>query len=245
MTDCLVALVTGANKGLGKEVARQLAQRQMTVLMGSRELARGTDAAAELLADGIQVEPVQIDVTDPASVDAVAARLQRDHGRLDVLINNAGTIVEAPAAEVNAAQMRQIFDVNVFGVVTTIGTLLPLLRASREPRIVNVASTTASLTLSSGGTDFGGDASQRLAYTTSKTALNMLTIQYSQAFKRDPGLCKIRINSAAPGYTATDLTHHRGTRSVGEGARVIVALATLPDDGPNGGFFNDQGPLPW
>jgi NAD(P)-dependent dehydrogenase (short-subunit alcohol dehydrogenase family) len=245
VTDGPVALVTGANKGLGKETARQLAQRGATVLLGSRDPDRGAAAAADLLGGGAPVTPVQLDVTDPAGMEAVAERLHDDHGRLDVLVNNAGTAVEGHASGLTAAAMREAFEVNVFGVVTAIHTLLPLLRLSDCPRIVNVSSTTASLTLTSSGTDFGGNADRRAAYTSSKAALNMLTLQYAQAFAQNPELAHIRINSATPGYTATDMTGHQGTRSVAEGARIIVDLATLNDYAHSGGFYNDQGPVPW
>lgn len=110
---------------------------------------------------------------------------------------------------------------------------------------MRASGSTASLGLTAAGTDFGGDASSRLAYSTSKAALNMLTVQYANAFRRDPGLSHVRINSAAPGYVATDMTGHRGTRTVAEGARIIVRLATVPADGPTGGFFNDAGPVAW
>jgi NAD(P)-dependent dehydrogenase (short-subunit alcohol dehydrogenase family) len=244
MTDRPVVLVTGANKGLGKETARQLAHKGMTVLIGSRDPERGAAAVSELSADGVTVVPVQLDVTDAGSVEAMAAQLRQEHGRLDVLVNNAGTVVACPAESITAVELRQTFEVNVFGVVTVIHAMLPLLKNSIAPRIVNVSSTTASLSLTSGGTDFGGDA-QRLGYSSSKAALNMLTVQYAQAFGRNSGLAHIKINSATPGYTATDLTGHRGTRTVAEGARIIVELALLPENGPTGGFFNDQGPVPW
>lgn len=244
MADRPVALVTGANKGLGKEAVRQLVARGMAVVLGSRDPERGDAAARELSTDG-SVVPVRLDVTDSASVDAAAKLLLRDYGRLDVLVNNAGTVVDRLATDTTAVQMRRTFEVNVFGVVTVIHAMLPLLRASAAPRIVNVTSTTASLGMTSGGTDFGGDADRRMAYSSSKTALNMLTVQYARAFAADPGLSQIKINSATPGYVATDLTGHRGTRTVEQGARAIVGLATLADDGPTGGFFNDQGRVPW
>jgi NAD(P)-dependent dehydrogenase (short-subunit alcohol dehydrogenase family) len=244
MADARVALVTGANKGLGKETARQLVARGMTVVMGSRDPERGAAAARELCSGGAVV-PVRLDVTDSASVDAVADRLRCEYGRLDVLVNNAGTVVDRLAADTTAVEMRRTFEVNVFGVVTVIHAMLPLLRASAAPRIVNVASTTASLGLTSGGTDFGGDADRRVAYSSSKTALNMLTVQYARAFSKEPGLSHIKINSATPGYVATELTAYRGIRTVQEGAQAIVGLATLADDGPTGGFFNDQGRVPW
>jgi NAD(P)-dependent dehydrogenase (short-subunit alcohol dehydrogenase family) len=240
-----LALVTGANKGIGKETARQLGRMGLTVLLGSRDPARGEEAARDLGSDGVQVQPVQLDVTDVASVEAVAARLRDDPGHLDILVNNAGTFVGATAAETTAAPMRHIFDVNVFGVVTAIHTLLPLLRRSAAPRIVNVSSTTGSLALTAGRADLPGDATRRMAYASSKAALNMLTIQYAQAFALEPELAHVKINSATPGYTATDMNGFRGTRTVGTAARIVVALATLPDDGPSGGFFSDDGPVDW
>jgi NAD(P)-dependent dehydrogenase (short-subunit alcohol dehydrogenase family) len=244
MADSPVALVTGANRGLGRETARQLVASGMTVVMGSRDPERGAAAARELGVDGAVV-PVRLDVTDSAGVEAVADRLRREYGRLDVLVNNAGTVVDRLATETTAVEMRRTFEVNVFGVVTVIHAMLPLLRASAAPRIVNVSSTTASLGLTSGGTDFGGDADRRAAYSSSKAALNMLTVQYARAFAKEPGLSRIKINSATPGYVATDLTGHRGTRTVEQGARIIVDLATLAEDGPTGEFFNDRGRVPW
>ena len=245
MTDHPVALVTGANKGLGKETVRQLAARGATVVLGSRDLERGKAAADELGAAGTRPIPVRLDVTDAGSVRDVAQWLEAEYGRLDVLINNAGTVVDQSAARTTAAEMRHTYEVNVFGVVTMIHAMLPLLAESPAPRIVNVSSTTASMSLTSGGTDFGGDADLRLAYSSSKAALNMLTIQYAKAFGTSDALSHIKINSATPGYTATDMTKHRGARTVAQGARIIVDLATLADDGPTGGFFNDEGTVPW
>jgi NAD(P)-dependent dehydrogenase (short-subunit alcohol dehydrogenase family) len=240
-----VALVTGANKGLGKEAVRQLAARGATVVLGSRDSERGEAAADELAAAGTKSILVRLDVTDAGNVADVAEWLDTEYGRLDVLVNNAGTVVDQLAERTTAAEMRQNYEVNVFGVVTMIQTMLPLLGKSPAPRIVNVSSTTASMSLTSGGTDFGGDADLRMAYSSSKAALNMLTIQYAKAFSNNAALSHIKINSATPGYTATDMTKHRGTRTVTEGVRIIVDLATLTDDGPTGGFFNDKGVVPW
>jgi NAD(P)-dependent dehydrogenase (short-subunit alcohol dehydrogenase family) len=240
-----VALVTGANKGLGKETARQLAASGAAVVLGSRDPERGEAAAHELGAAGTKPIPVRLDVTDVGSVKDVAEWLEAEYGKLDVLVNNAGTVVDQLAERTTAAEMRQNYEVNVFGVVTVIQTMLPLLGKSAAPRIVNVSSTTASMSLTSGGTDFGGAADMRMAYSSSKAALNMLTVQYAKAFNKSDALSHIKINSATPGYTATDLTGHRGTRTVAEGARIIVDLATLTDDGPTGGFFNDEGTVPW
>jgi NAD(P)-dependent dehydrogenase (short-subunit alcohol dehydrogenase family) len=239
------ALVTGANRGIGRETARQLAARGVTVWLGSRDPGRGETVARELAAEGLDVIPVTLDFTDEESVCAVAERLRRDHGRLDLLVNNAGTFVGADVTATTAAQMRRIFEVNVFGVATVIRVMVDLLRASAAPRVVNVSSSTGSLGLTSDRGDLPGDASQRLAYATSKAALNMLTVQYAQAFGADPELSHIKINSATPGYTATDMNGFRGHRHVRDAARIIVELATLPDSGPTGGFFGDRGVVPW
>lgn len=191
------------------------------------------------------VEPIQLDVTDQASVEAVASKLERDYGHLDVLVNNAGVFVGVGPFATTALHMQQTFEVNVFGVVTVVNAMLPLLRRSAAPRIVNVSSTTASLELTRAGMDLPGEADRRLAYAASKAALNMLTVQYARAFAQESDLRHIKINSASPGYTATAMNDYQGTRSVSEGARIVVALATLPDEGPTGGFFDDAGPLPW
>jgi NAD(P)-dependent dehydrogenase (short-subunit alcohol dehydrogenase family) len=240
-----VALVTGATRGLGRETARQLAHKGVTVLLGSRDIDRGRQVARELAADGAVVTPVRLDVTDATGVRAAADAVRREHGRLDILVNNAGTFAGVLAADTTSAPMRETFEVNVFGVVTAISTLLPLLARSDAPRIVNVSSTTASLALTGAGADLPGDASRRLAYASSKAALNMLTVQYARAFGQDPRLAKVKVNSATPGYTATDMNQFQGIRSVHDGARIIVDLALLPADGPTGGFFDDQGPVPW
>jgi NAD(P)-dependent dehydrogenase (short-subunit alcohol dehydrogenase family) len=239
-----LALVTGANRGLGRETARQLAEKGVEVLLGSRDDERGKRVARELAGEGLEVTPVRIDVTDRASVGVVAAEIERAFGRLDVLVNNAGVFVGAPATA-TAAEMHRIFEVNVFGVVTVTEALLPLLKRSSSPRIVNVSSHVGSLTLTSEGADIPGDATARLAYACSKAALNMISAQYARAFGREPGFSHVKVNSVAPGYTATDLNDFRGTRSVSEGARAIVAAATLPDDGVTGAFLSDSGEVAW
>jgi len=240
-----VALVTGANRGIGRAVARQLAARGVTTVVGSRNLDAGQAVADELAPTGASVCSVRLDVTEEGSPAAVISQVGERFGRLDILVNNAGQTVEADAVDTTADDLRAVFDTNVVGPADMTRAALALLRRSTSPRIVNVSSTTGSLTLTSGGTDFGGDADRRLAYSTSKAALNMLTVQYHRAFQRDPSLRHVKINSATPGYTATDMNQGRGTRTVEQGARIIVELALLPDDGPSGGFFNDQGPVAW
>jgi len=215
------------------------------VLVGCRELGRGTDTARELAAEGLTVVPVLLDVTDVTSVVAVASRVRDEYERLDVLVNNVGALVRASTVRTTSVELRATFDVNVFGVVTAITVLLPLLQRSQAPCIVNVSSRMGSLTLASGGVEFSSDVDLLLAYSVSKAALNMLTIRYAQAFVKDDALAHIKINSATPGYVATDMTDHRPERGVEDGARVVAHLANLAADGPSGGFFNDQGPVPW
>jgi NAD(P)-dependent dehydrogenase (short-subunit alcohol dehydrogenase family) len=245
MIDNPVALVTGGNKGLGLQTARQLAERGATVVLASRDAERGETAASDLRSDGLAVSAVQFDVTDPAGVGRVADQLGTDHGRLDILVNNAGILVDAPALGTTVDEFRQTFETNLFGVVTVIHAMLPLLRASETPRIVNIVSTTASLTLTSDRSSTLRDSDRILAYAPSKAALNMLTLQYAQAFRRDPRFHHLKINSATPGDIATDLNNHVGPRSPAQGARIVVHLAMLTQDGPSGGFFNEAGSLPW
>lgn len=239
-----MALVTGGNRGLGRAIAIALADYGATVLLGSREAQRGLEAERELAAAGVAVSAVALDVTDVASVEALADSVVRDHGRLDILINNAGVSIAEPTVELTADSMAQTFAVNVFGVVTVINAMLPALRSSEAARIVNVSSRMGSLALASEGTKFHTDVNRALAYSASKAALNMLTIRFAETFALEPGLAHIKINAATPGYTATEMTDRQG-RSASDGARLIVDLATVGPDGPTGRFFNDQGAVPW
>ncbi|MDQ2706143.1 MAG: SDR family NAD(P)-dependent oxidoreductase [Actinomycetota bacterium] len=239
------ALVSGANKGLGREVARQLCARGHLVFVGSRDLSQGEHTADELSRAGGTAVAVRLDVTDADSIAAAVRQIAASGHGLDVLVNNAGRIVEAPATRTTAATMRVVFETNVFGAVELTTACLPLLARSSALRVVNVASTTASLSMTAAGHDFGGNAATRMAYASSKSALNMVTVQLAAALREDPGLAHVKVNSATPGFVATDINANQGTRTVAEGARVIVKLAVLPDDGPSGGFFNDQGPVDW
>ncbi len=239
-----VVLVTGANKGLGLETGRQLAAAGCSVVLGSRDIERGRAAAAGIAEASGWVQSIELDVTNEASVATLAPRLTQLAGRLDVLVNNAGVIVEARPDAVTAEQMRPVFETNVFGAASVITAVLALLARSAHPRIVNVSSTTASLTLTADGTDFGGTADTRMAYAPSK-ALNMLTLQYARAFADRTDLNHVKINAATPGYTKTDLNNGQGARSVQDGARAIVAMAMIDDDGPSGAFVNDDGPVAW
>jgi NAD(P)-dependent dehydrogenase (short-subunit alcohol dehydrogenase family) len=231
-------LITGANKGLGKETARQLIAAGHTVYAGARDEARGREAASELGA-----RFVQLDVTDDASVAAAFAAIEADGG-LDVLINNAGieprlegNAIPVPADE-TAGSLRATFETNVFGLVRVTSAFLPLLAKSAAPVIVNVSSGLASLAgLSNPGsyTHFYPG----LSYPASKTTVNAITIQYAKAF---PG---IRVNAVDPGYTKTDLNGNAGTQTVEEGASIIAAMAQIGPDGPTGTFASAHGPVAW
>jgi NAD(P)-dependent dehydrogenase (short-subunit alcohol dehydrogenase family) len=242
-----IALVTGANKGLGAETARRLGRLGLTVIVGARDPQRGQAAAAELRADGADVRVVALDVTDQQTLDDAARLLEAEFGRLDVLINNAGVSLEQgrPApSELDVGLLRQIFETNVFGVVAVTNTFLPLLRRSAAGRIVNVSSALGSLTAwSDPASPMRRYAPLLLGYNSSKTALNAVTLHYAAELARTP----IKVNAASPGYVATDLNEHRGTLKLADEGSVaaIVRLATLPDDGPTGAFLSEDGPVPW
>ena len=227
-------LITGANKSLGFETARRLAEAGHTIYLGSRDEQRGKEAAGR-----IGARPVQIDVTSDDSVQAAAALIRDEAGHLDVLVNNAGIVgSRKPAGEVTAADMRATYDTNVFGVVRVTQAFLPLLAASSAPVIVNVSSGLGSLAVATDPARFESTF-VNLEYTSSKSALNMVTIQYAKAFPA------MRINIVDPGYTATDFNQHRGTQTVGEGAEIIVRMASTGPGGPTGGYFSAAGPVPW
>jgi NAD(P)-dependent dehydrogenase (short-subunit alcohol dehydrogenase family) len=229
-----ITLITGANKGLGRETARRLIDKGHTVYVGARDPRRGAEAAGELGARALL-----IDVTDEASVAAAAAGLEAEHGHLDVLVNNAGIPGGfKPPAETSAADLLRVYDTNVFGVVRVTHAMLPLLQRSDAPVIVNVSSGMGSLAITTNPERFESTL-HSLAYPSSKSALNMLTSQYAKAFPA------IRINMVDPGYTATDLNSHRGTKTVEQGAEAIVRMALIGPDGPTGTFTDENGPVPW
>ncbi|WP_221633965.1 SDR family NAD(P)-dependent oxidoreductase [Nocardioides luti] len=251
-----VALVTGANRGIGREVARQLAEAGLAVVVGSRDLAAGERAAADIQAEleaqghrDLTIGAVRIDVAsrddEPGNAHAAADVVRKQFGRLDILINNAGRMVEVLPPDITGKHLEAAFSTNVAGTAETIHAFLPLLKEADAPRIVNVSSTTASLLLTTQDKDFGGDHSVRAPYSTSKAALNMLTLHYNKAFQADESLRHIKINAITPGYVATDMNHGLGNRTVEQGARALVTLALKGDDSPTGGYFNEDGPLPW
>jgi NAD(P)-dependent dehydrogenase (short-subunit alcohol dehydrogenase family) len=244
-----VALVTGANKGIGYHVAAQLAALGATVVLGARDPERGEAAAAALRAEGGDVRAVRLDVTDPATVRAAADWIGERFGRLDVLVNNAGA-AEDPRHRPSGADLavvRAVFETNVLGVLTVTNTLLPLLHRSAAPRIVNVSSGMGSLTAQSAPDSYLAKVPATAAYPVSKSALNALTVQYAKELGRD----RFLVNAASPGPCDTDLTKELQqagfpmSRTPDQGAAVIVRLATLGPDGPTGGFFGEDGPVPW
>lgn len=232
------ALVTGANKGIGYEIAAGLAAQGWRVGIGARDPERREAAVARLQEAGADAFGVALDVTDPASVTAAADALD---GRLDALINNAGITGGMPQdpSTVDIATIQAAIEVNVYGVIRTTNAFLPLLRRSASPRIVNVSSSVGSLTLQTTPGAFVGPIAA--AYSPSKSFLNAVTIQYV----RELDGSGILINACCPGYVATDLNAFRGTRTPEQGAAKAIELATLPDDGPTGGFFDDAGVVPW
>jgi NAD(P)-dependent dehydrogenase (short-subunit alcohol dehydrogenase family) len=242
MSEPKVALVTGANKGIGYEIARGLGAAGVTVLVGARDAARGEEAAEKLAAEGYTAVPVVLDVTDPLSVSAAAARVEREYGRLDILVNNAGILIERGQrpSQVPVEALVRTFATNVYAIVALTNALLPLIRRSAAGRIVNLSSGLGSLALTS---DPEGPfaAFPLLAYNASKSALNSVTVSYANEL-RDTG---IKVNAADPGYCATDLNGHAGPRTPAQGAIAAVRLATLPDDGPTAGFFSEDGTEPW
>jgi NAD(P)-dependent dehydrogenase (short-subunit alcohol dehydrogenase family) len=223
-----VSLVTGGNRGIGREVCRQLAGRGHTVVL----TARSADAA-EAAASAVGAEPLQLDVTDPASVAAAVKRVSDRYGKLDVLVNNAAITYDTwqRAASADLAVVREAAETNLYGPWLMVERFLPLLRRGDHPRIVNVSSEAASLASMGGGTP---------AYTASKVALNALTRMLAAELHRD----KILVNAVCPGWVATDMGG-QGGRPVADGAASVVWAAVLPDSGPTGGFFRDGHRLPW
>ena len=246
-----IALISGANKGIGLETARQFGARGFTVLAGARDEARGREAERVLRADGADATFVRLDVTSDASVRAAAAWIEREYGRLDILLNNAGIARGNPPSQTDLDLMREVYEVNVFGVIRVTNAMLPLLRRAPAARIVNVSSEVGSITSMTDPASPLAQMPAGLAYPSSKAALNMITAMYAKELRDTP----IKVNAANPGYTKTDLNRNSGLRSVTEGAEASVYLATLPADGPSGilwghlwtpdGPADAYGALPW
>lgn len=228
-----IALVTGGNRGIGYEVCRQLARRGMTVVLGARDAAKGAAAAAELAAGGLDVRSLRLDVADPASIAAAAAWLELTFGRLDVLVNNAAVHYDTwqRASAPDFTVVEEALTTNTLGPWRLAVACLPLLRRSAHPRIVNVSSGAGALDDLDGSTP---------AYSLSKAALNALTLLLAGDLRGTP----VKVNAVCPGWVAS-VMGGAGGRPVADGAAGIVWAATLPDDGPSGGFFRDGKPIPW
>jgi NAD(P)-dependent dehydrogenase (short-subunit alcohol dehydrogenase family) len=242
MTARNVSLITGANKGIGLEIARQLGRQGHTVLIGARDETRGVEAVRKLRDEGLDAHFFHIDVSAPDLVAAAPAEIERRFGRLDVLINNAGVFLDnnVPPSRLEENALRATFDTNFFGIFALVQALLPLLKKSPAGRIVNLSSTLGSLTEASRpDSPYAGVNS--LAYQASKTALNMLTV----SFARELSGTNIKVNSVCPGWVQTDMGGSQAPLSVDQGADTPVWLATLPADGPSGGFFFQRKPQAW
>jgi NAD(P)-dependent dehydrogenase (short-subunit alcohol dehydrogenase family) len=229
-----VALVTGGNRGIGFEVTRQLAQRGFTTVLCARDAQKGDEAAKSLQQDGLKAIPVQLDVTEQKSIDAAKHMVEERFGKLDVLVNNAAVLYDSWQRAENAdlLTVREAFETNTLGAWRMCLAFIPLLRKSKHARIVNVSSESGSLTVMGGGTP---------AYSVSKVALNALTRMLADEL-RDSG---ILVNSVCPGWVATEMGGPNAPRTVAEGAASVLWAATLPDDGPTGGFFRDGESLAW
>ena len=239
MSQSRIALVTGGNKGIGLEIARALARAGLGVIIGARDEGRAAQALADLAKDGLSAETVALDLIDPATIAAAAALIEARHGRLDVLVNNAGIFDFADSTPGRASidAVRKVMEVNFIGTLAVTQAMLPLLRAAPEGRIVNLASSLGSLTLN-GDPASPYYANQFIGYNASKAALNMLTVQLHEELKGTG----IKVNSVSPGFVKTDLTGY-GTMTPAEGARLPVQYALGGDD--SGRFVEPDGVTPW
>lgn len=234
-----IALVTGGNKGIGLEIARQLAHAGIQVLIGTRNEGRGTEALADLAKDGLEVNSIKLDLEDLETIAAAARKLASEHGRLDILVNNAGIFdfADAVPSKASVDAVRRVMEVNFIGTLAVTQAMLPLLKAGSEARIVNLSTSLASLTLN-GDPNSTYYSQQFIGYNASKAALNMLTVQLHEELKESD----IKVNSISPGFVKTDLTGH-GIMTPEEGARLPVQYALGGDD--SGRFLEPDGVTPW
>lgn len=238
-----IALVTGANKGIGLETARQLGKLGIKVLLGARDLAKGDAAAETLKAEGLDVASIPLDVTDSAGIAAAARQVEADYGKLDILVNNAGINLESfgdKASTTSPETLRKTFDANFFGTVEVTQAFLPLVLKSEAGRIVNLSSILGSLTEHSDPKSFVYNVNM-LAYNSSKTALNAFTVHLAQELKDTP----VKVNAAHPGWVKTEMGGEGAQMELEDGAKTSVELATLAADGPSGGFFHLGQTLAW
>lgn len=235
MNEHRTALVTGGNRGIGFEICRQLARNGMHVLLGARDRAAGDQAAQALASEGMSVEALELDVSDPRQCADVARQVAARTQRCDVLVNNAGVMLDARGSGVldaTAEMFRQTFETNVYGPLRLMQALAPLMRSQRYGRVVNVSSGLGQLHDMNDGTP---------AYRMSKTALNALTRMFAAALRED----NILVNAMCPGWVRTRMGGSNAPRTPQQAADTALWLATLPDDGPSGSFFRDRQPIPW
>jgi NAD(P)-dependent dehydrogenase (short-subunit alcohol dehydrogenase family) len=237
-----IALITGANRGIGYELARQLGKAGVTVLIAARNAELGNAAAGKLKADGADAHFIELDVTKPETIAKAAKALEARYGRLDILVNNAGVLDQAdgPPSTVNPEAVRRVLEVNFFGVLAITQAMLPLVRSSAAGRIVMISSGLGSLTWNA-DSKWAFAAFKRLGYSGSKAILNMMTVQLAWELRDTP----IKVNTVNPGYTATDMNDNRGTQTIEEGAAEALRQALAPDNAPTGGFFETGGIVPW
>ncbi len=231
-----VSLVTGANRGLGLEIARQLAQSGNRVILGARNIAHGEAAARMLSSNGAKVFPAELDVTNEAAIEKLVHKISMDVGRLDILVNNAGILIDESdlPSETNLKTVRTTLETNLIGPWRLCQVLIPLMKRNNYGRIVNVSSGAGALSEVSGSL-------YAPAYSISKTALDALTIMLASELRGS----NILVNAVCPGWVRTDMGGSSAPRSVEEGADTAVWLATLPDNGPTGGFFRDRTRIEW
>lgn len=229
-----IALVTGGNRGIGLAACEGLANLGIHVLMGSRDLAKGETVASALRQKGLDVEAVQLDVTDAESIEQARQTIQNQHGRLDVLVNNAAILIDETSniMRLPIEMMRETMEANFYGPLMVCQAFLPTMQQQRYGRVVNVSSQAGQLST------MGNYAP---AYSISKTALNALTVMFAAAMHGGD----IKINAMCPGWVRTDMGGSNASRSPEQGADTIVWLATLPKDGPTGGFFRDRKSVAW
>jgi NAD(P)-dependent dehydrogenase (short-subunit alcohol dehydrogenase family) len=245
MSGVKVALISGANKGLGLETGRQLGKLGYTVLLGSRDALKGEVAARQLRDDGVDARVVKLDVVKQSDIEAAAAMIEAEFGKLDVLVNNAGVMIEKgwtknTTSETTMENLRATFETNLFAVFAVTKAMLPLLKKSEAGRVVNVSSILGSVSLQ--GTKGSPTYNTKLfAYNASKAALNVLTISLAHELRGT----KVKVNSAHPGWVKTDLGGSAAPMNVVEGAKTEVELATIGEDGPNGGFFHMGEEIAW
>lgn len=242
MEKAKTVLITGGNKGIGFETARRLGKMGFVILLGARDEKRGQEAVIQLVNEEINAHFIPLDVTVQETIHSAAVHIDEQYGSLDVLINNAGVSLDRgnPPSQLELSQFKRTYDVNVFGMFSVTKAFLPLIKQAPAGRIVNLSSGLASLTLNSDPkSEFYG--LNLLAYMSSKTAVNALTVLLAKELRETT----IKVNSADPGFTSTDLNGHRGYRSVEQAATIIVELSTLANDGPSGGFFDENGVVSW